>query len=55
MNLRLRIIGAIFVAATGACHRNQAGNAADAENAMRVLFIGNSLTQSNDLPAIVQA
>jgi len=55
MNLRLRIIGAIFVAATGACHRNQAGNAADAENALRVLFIGNSLTQSNDLPAIVQA
>jgi hypothetical protein len=55
MNLRLRIVGVIFVAATGACHRNQAGNAADPENALRVLFIGNSLTQSNDLPAIVQA
>jgi len=52
--LRVLLAGSLGVAAWG-CQRGDSTGPASPTTALRVLFIGNSLTYSNDLPEMVRA
>jgi hypothetical protein len=47
--LRLAALAALVLALAGAAHAQRP----EAEGPLRILFVGNSLTATNDLPALV--